>query len=421
MDRGADANGERDHRLRVSGDSRPTASRAGRPTRRTAARPSPGPATEETTRAATWAATTPSRVMASSALGNGAPGMFRGKAPAQPPPPLPPANRQIVDGSSPKTSDRRHRRRRADHPEAAPADDWARFPGTCTYVARRGQPADRVQRPHGDGGLRQRPAVRARDRHRRPPRSSSSPTTGGHDVLQRAVRVHLDPGRVPAAAPARPGRPRRIPPARRTRRPATPQLPDPLTPAPRRPTERPAMTALINPTAPGEQEIAAFGRLHQRTRRRRRAAVHGKRAVVDLVLVATFAGGHVLLEDVPGTGKTTLARAIARAMGGQVGRDPVHPRPAAERRHRHHGLRPARRPGPVPPGPGVRQRRPRRRDQPGRGQDPVGAARGDGGAHGHRRRRRPPGAARRSWSSRRRTRSTSRAPTGSPRPSSTGS
>ncbi len=44
--------------------------------------------------------------------------------------------------------------------------------------------------------------------------------------------------------------------------------------------------------------------------------MRGKRDVVDLVLVAMFAGGHVLLEDVPGTGKTTLARAVAGALGG---------------------------------------------------------------------------------------------------------
>jgi MoxR-like ATPase len=66
----------------------------------------------------------------------------------------------------------------------------------------------------------------------------------------------------------------------------------------------------------GEQEIAAFRVLHGQVGDAVETAVRGKRAVVDLVLVAMFAGGHVLLEDVPGTGKTTLARAVAGALGG---------------------------------------------------------------------------------------------------------
>lgn len=41
----------------------------------------------------------------------------------------------------------------------------------------------------------------------------------------------------------------------------------------------------------------------------------GKRNVVDLLLVALFCEGHVLLEDVPGTGKTTLARTLAQSLG----------------------------------------------------------------------------------------------------------
>jgi MoxR-like ATPase len=43
--------------------------------------------------------------------------------------------------------------------------------------------------------------------------------------------------------------------------------------------------------------------------------LRGKSQVVDHVLVAALAGGHVLLEDVPGVGKTTLAKAFAKTLG----------------------------------------------------------------------------------------------------------
>ena len=41
----------------------------------------------------------------------------------------------------------------------------------------------------------------------------------------------------------------------------------------------------------------------------------GKREIVEKVLMAVLAQGHVLLDDVPGVGKTTLAMAFARALG----------------------------------------------------------------------------------------------------------
>ena len=43
--------------------------------------------------------------------------------------------------------------------------------------------------------------------------------------------------------------------------------------------------------------------------------VVGKGEAVDLILTALLCGGHVLIEDVPGVGKTTLVRALAAALG----------------------------------------------------------------------------------------------------------
>jgi MoxR-like ATPase len=42
----------------------------------------------------------------------------------------------------------------------------------------------------------------------------------------------------------------------------------------------------------------------------------GKRSIIELAIVALLCEGHLLIEDVPGIGKTTLARALARSVGG---------------------------------------------------------------------------------------------------------
>jgi MoxR-like ATPase len=63
-----------------------------------------------------------------------------------------------------------------------------------------------------------------------------------------------------------------------------------------------------------QQRIATFKFASDRLRAEIAKVIVGQREIVDDVLVALVAGGHVLLEGVPGLGKTTLVRTLAGAM-----------------------------------------------------------------------------------------------------------
>ncbi|MEV4726213.1 AAA family ATPase [Micromonospora humida] len=71
------------------------------------------------------------------------------------------------------------------------------------------------------------------------------------------------------------------------------------------------------PAPLSQPEVQGFAALAARLAENVNAVVLGKPEVVRLALTALFAQGHVLLEDVPGVGKTTLARAVAATVQGQ--------------------------------------------------------------------------------------------------------
>ncbi len=76
---------------------------------------------------------------------------------------------------------------------------------------------------------------------------------------------------------------------------------------------------MVQPTTVPSRD-SSFGRLFSALLNNVERVIQGKREQVHLALVCLLAEGHLLIEDVPGVGKTSLAKAIAASIGGSCHR-----------------------------------------------------------------------------------------------------
>lgn len=69
-----------------------------------------------------------------------------------------------------------------------------------------------------------------------------------------------------------------------------------------------------------ENTIKEIQRVYRSVKEEVKKVIKGQEEVIDLVLTAFLAGGHVLIEGVPGLGKTLLVNALSRVVGGEFKR-----------------------------------------------------------------------------------------------------
>ncbi len=133
--------------------------------------------------------------------------------------------------------------------------------------------------------------------------------------------------------------------------------------------------------------IARAGELAEKVLAAMEQNVLGQPAACELLLATYIAGGHALLEGVPGIGKTSPGAGLFGRPGARPPAHPVHPRPDAHRRGGHQRLRSLDRQVPAAARADLQLDPDGRRDQPHAAQDPVGAARRHAGRPRHHRRR----------------------------------
>src|SRR5690554_3048172 len=77
--------------------------------------------------------------------------------------------------------------------------------------------------------------------------------------------------------------------------------------------------------APEMPNIGALSTLAANLLARLEQAVVTDSKALEIAVVSLLSGGHLLIEDVPGVGKTTLARALAKATGSAIRRVQMTP------------------------------------------------------------------------------------------------
>ena len=135
-----------------------------------------------------------------------------------------------------------------------------------------------------------------------------------------------------------------------------------------------------------DQRVADFRKIFSRAESEVARVIVGHREVVRKLLTALFCGGHILIEGVPGLGKTLMVKAASETLGLSFKRiqftpdlmpsDIIGTQVLTESEgHREFQFK---------PGPIFAHMVLGRRDQSRDAQDAIGRARGDGGASGHR-------------------------------------